>query len=112
MLKGSGTNPAPVFNSIRTSSTTKTANYAATVNDGTIRCNAAAGMITISLPAAASVTGLGLCIKKIDGSANVVTIDPAGTELIDGVATMLVETQWQAICIQSNGTGWDVLAVN
>jgi len=71
--------------------------------------NAVGAPRTISLPAAATVRRIVYTIKKIDASANVVTIDPSGAETIDGVATQLLTTQWQALRIQSDGTGWMII---
>lgn len=100
----------PAFSSVRLSSRTIAANTTATTGDSTIRCNAAAGAITVNLPPAASVPGLFLVVKKIDSSANVVTLDPNGSEAIDGGLTIGLSTQWQSIEIQSNGASWDVLS--
>lgn len=71
--------------------------------------NATGGAFTINLPTAASASGLPFNIKKIDSSANAVTIDPSGGELIDGAATLDLTVQWQSAQIQSNGTAWYLL---
>ena len=84
-------------------------NYTATDSDGTIRVNAAGGARTIALPPAALMIGVVLRVKKVDASANVVTVDANGAELIDGVLTKALAAQYQSITIQSNGTSWDVL---
>jgi hypothetical protein len=89
--------------------TTKTANYTATANDFTIIVDATAGAVTITLPAASSNAGRIYNIKKIDASANSVTIDPNGAELIDGAATFGNTTQYRNFQIQCDGTGWHVL---
>jgi len=75
----------------------------------TIEVDASGGARTITLPPAAGVNKIVYTIKKIDASANNVTIDPDAAELIDGVATQLLTTQWQALRIQSNGTGWIII---
>jgi len=80
-----------------------------TGNSRTVLVNAVGAPRTISLPAAATVRRIVYTIKKIDASANVVTIDPSGAETIDGVATQLLTTQWQALRIQSDGTGWMII---
>lgn len=87
----------------------------AVVGDYTILCDATAGAITLNLPTAASAysatLGLGqvYCIKKINNSANNITIDPNLAELIDGSATLVLSTYLQAVMIQSNGTSWFVI---
>lgn len=83
----------------------------ATLNDFTIRCDCTTGNMTINLPTAASSNGQMLIIKKIDGTANTVTIDPNGTELIDGGANVAIGTLNETKIIQSNGTSWDILNV-
>lgn len=85
---------------------TITATAAPAANDYTLLCNAASGAITVNLPAAASSAKRVLSIKKIDATANAVTIDPNGAELIDGAATMAITTQWQAMTIHCDGTAW------
>lgn len=91
--------------------TSKTANYTATATDHTILVDATAGVVTITLPAAATNAGREYAIKKIDASANAVTIDANGAELIDGAATQALATQWKSMIIQCNGTAWFILAI-
>jgi hypothetical protein len=72
--------------------------------------DATAGAFSINLPTAASASGLPpFNIKKIDASANAVTIDPNGAETIDGATTLVLNTQWQSAQLQSNGTAWYLL---
>lgn len=75
----------------------------------TVLVDASGANRTITLPAAASHTKRIYHIKKIDSSANTVTIDGNAAETIDGAATLVLTTQWQAASIQSNGTAWFVL---
>lgn len=92
---------------------TKTTNYTATVNDHTILGDATAGAITIGLPPATTALGLILIVKKIDMSPiNAVTIDPNGSETIDGSLTASLGTQWNSMMIQCNGASWFVLSVS
>jgi hypothetical protein len=88
---------------------TKTSAYTATASDFTIRVDASGGAVTITLPAAASHTGRLYRIKKVDGSANAVTIDGNAAETIDGAATQSTTTQYASFTIQSNGTNWDII---
>lgn len=91
--------------------TTKTANYTATADDHTILCDATAASFTITLPAAASVTGLILVIKKIApaAAANTVTIDANGAETIDDAATQVIAKRYDSLTIQSDGTEWWII---
>jgi hypothetical protein len=88
---------------------TVTTTYTATGNDALVRADATGGAFTVTLPSAAAVPGLRLTFKKIDASANAVTISRAGTNTIDGATTKTLTTQYQTLSLQSNGTGWDVL---
>lgn len=108
-LSSTNTLTNKTFNGIRFASVTKTANYTATTSDHTIRFDATSGNLTCPLPAAAACVGLVLVMKKIDGSANTVTIDANGTETIDGALTLVIASQYTSFTIQSNGTGWDII---
>lgn len=57
------------------------------VTDGVILCDCTGGAITINLPPLADTIGTVLAIKKVDVSANAVTIDADGSETIDFTTT-------------------------
>ncbi len=83
--------------------------YTLTSEVGHLRCDATAGNITVNLPAA---TGLGrlVTVKKIDSSANTVTVDGDGTETIDGATTYVLTTQYEVLQIIDSAAGvWDVI---
>jgi hypothetical protein len=65
--------------------------------------------ITVTLPAAASVNGRVYVIKKTDGSANTVTIDPNASETIDGQPTYILTTQYEALMILCDGSNWFII---
>lgn len=73
-----------------------------------VLCNAASGAITLNLPAG-PVTGTQFMIKKIDSSANTVTIS-GGSAYIDStsVTTYVLSAQWNAIRLtyNSSNTTW------
>lgn len=71
--------------------------------------DATSGAATMTLPTAASASGMVFNIKKIDASANAVTIDANGIETIDGALTVALTVQWQSVQIQSNGAAWYIL---
>jgi len=75
-----------------------------------VLANAAGGAMDVDLPTAASMKHRGFTIKKIDASANAVTIDPDGVETIDGVAGLALSAQYDSAIIISDGTSWKVLA--
>jgi hypothetical protein len=66
--------------------------------------DASAGDVVISLPTVTTSFGRIYNIKKIDDSANIVTIDGSGTQRIDGSFTKTLSTRWASIQIQNDGT--------
>lgn len=88
---------------------TKSSNYTLTTADGTILVDATSGGITITLPSAASATESIFTIKKKDVTSNAVTVDASGAELIDGAVTYALNTQYEAIKIQSDGSAWWII---
>ena len=82
--------------------------YAATSNNDVILCDATAGAFSVSLPAVATSIGMVVTIKKIDASANAITIDPNASETIDGVTTKQLTAQWNALTVACNGVAWFV----
>ena len=79
-------------------------------SDGIFYCNAASGAITLNLPASANYERRLYLIQKTDTSSNNITIDPDGSEFIDGFPSLSLTGLNQAVLIQCNGVGWDVIA--
>lgn len=88
---------------------TKSSNYTMTTADGTILVDATSGNITVTLPTAASAVESIFTIKKKDVTFHTVTVDANGAELIDGAATYVLSTQYEAIKIQSDGSAWWII---
>jgi hypothetical protein len=84
------------------------ANYTVTTTDDyrSVFVSTGAADRTITLPASASSSGRVLSIAKTDSGVGGVIIDPNSAELIDGVATKTLRTQYEAVTIQCDGTGW------
>lgn len=87
------------------------ANDVVEATDDTILCDATAGALNIMLPLANQVGGLRVTIKKIDASANAVTL--VGT--IDGAVNPTLAAQYKSKTIQSglvtaNTWAWLTLA--
>lgn len=82
-----------------------------TTLDGSYRnvlVDASGGNVTISLPAVA--TGVfEFRIKKIDSSANTVTVDGSGVEQIDGALTQVISTQYVTLVIINSSTAWWII---
>lgn len=87
----------------------KTAAATITDRDGVVTGDATGGPFTLTLPTAVGRRGRLVVCKKLDASVNAVTVDGAGTETIDGAATVALTTQWQVVRLLSDGTNWLVL---
>lgn len=76
-----------------------------------VMVDATAGAVIVNLPTTASgITAKArYVIKKVDSSANFVTITPNGAETIDGELTMIISTQYDSISIAPYSTEWSIL---
>lgn len=77
--------------------------------DGYVRWNAAGGNCVQNLPVS---LGLGRLVsfKKLDASANTVTITPNGADTIDGAANYVLNAQYQKVQLIDAVAGtWDVI---
>lgn len=99
-----------VVGSLALNITTVSANTTLDYTYYTVLVDASGGNRTITLPPAATTPGRIYIIKKIDATANTVTIDANGAETIDGVLTKVINTQWSGYTVQSTGTNQTVLA--
>ena len=97
--------------------TTITANYAATINDYYIRVNAAGGNITVTLPTASSFHrtfsdgrqySAEIHIKRIDNSANTVTIMPQSGQTIDGTSSITLTSLQNNVYKAGTTASWDI----
>ncbi len=70
--------------------------------------DASSGPITVTLPVA-TPNGFRIHVKKIDPTANAVTVDADGTDTIDGSLTAVISGQNDSIPINSDGTNWVLL---
>lgn len=76
-----------------------------TLGEYVLLVDATAGNITINLPTAVGNTAK-FTIKKIDSSANTVTVDGNSTETIDGDLTKVILFQNTAFSIVSDNANW------
>lgn len=74
--------------------------------------DATAGAITITLPPAFGNTGRQITIKKIDASANYVTVDGNGAETIEGSASYDLTVQGEYLTVACDGSGWWITGAN
>jgi len=86
----------------------KTAAYTVVAGDSGTVINCTSGTFTVSLTAAATLlSGFNVSIWNTSTTASdVITIDPAGAETIDGVATLILR-RGEGMQIVCNGTNWD-----
>ena len=89
--------------------TTKTSAYTVTLEDSTIWVDASGGAITITLPTAVGIGGKIINIVKVDSSSNAMTIDPDGTETINGELTSVTSIQYTSLTLQNNGSNWIII---
>ena len=60
----------------------------------------------MALPTAVGIRGKQYIVKKIDATANTVTIDANGAQTIDGMLTAVLIGQWDVITLVSDGANW------
>jgi hypothetical protein len=70
------------------------------------RVDASSGSLPVNLPAAANNRKRVINIKKVDSSSNTITVDPNGSETIDGSSTVTITAQWANLTIISDGSNW------
>ena len=108
------TNPAAsldVVGSFGTNITLVSSTTALGDSHSTVLCSAATGTINITLPTASARQRRIYTIKKIDSSANNVTITPSSLEYIEGsTGAYTLSAQWSSITIQAYGTlNWYII---
>jgi hypothetical protein len=86
--------------------TAKTGTYTATTSDYVIDCTS--GTFTVNLFTAVGNTGRILIIKN--SGAGTITVDPNGTQTIDGSTTYILEIQYETLQIISDGTNWKIIS--
>lgn len=72
--------------------------------------DASGGAFTLTLPTAVSITGKRYTLKKSDTSVNIVTIDPNGTETVEGFLTLGLNNPGASLTIISDGSNWRMVA--
>ena len=98
-----------IDNSIAFAARAITQNHTVTAGDHTIFANANSTNITVTLPTAANIVGRQYIIKRVDSSVNSVTIDPDGSETIEGASSMALVDQ-RSVVIQSDNNNWWIVA--
>lgn len=87
----------------------KTANYTVLVGDGDdvlVRCDATSGAFTLTLYTAAGNGGKKIKVMKIDSTVNAITVDPNGTQTINGLTTWELHDQYESLDLVSDNSNW------
>ncbi len=84
--------------------------YAVTALMRTLFGNATGGAVGFTLPTAVGITGMRFTFKKIDSSANTVSVTSFGAETIDGLASQVLTDQYESINIESDGANWQIVS--
>lgn len=77
-------------------------------SDAILIVDATAGAVTVTLPAAQAMEGRIVTVKKVD-NANNVTVDGNSAETIDGMASVVLGTQYDVLMLVSDGAAWHIL---
>jgi hypothetical protein len=99
-----------ILGAIATAVANKTAAYTVTATDSVVTGDATSAAFTVTLPTAVGITGRHYTIKKIDSSANAVTVGTTSSQTIDGAATYALSTRWQFVTVVSDGANWIIAA--
>lgn len=91
------------------STRTITTDTTLTSSDYLVLVDATAGNVIVTLPASDTKEGYQIIVKKIDVSVNTVTIEPDGSETIDGAANKVLTTQFEVVRTASDGATWWVV---
>lgn len=82
-------------------------NTTLTNNNDVVLVNAGSGAINITLPTPSD--GKLFHVKKVDFSANIVSVLPSAAELIDGASSKTLTGQYDSVEVISDGTNWFIL---
>jgi len=76
------------------------------ITDEVILANAVSASMSVVLPELSKARGRWLYVKKVDASANAVTIDGFDSETIDGATTLTTTTQYDSWRLFAGDTEW------
>lgn len=88
---------------------TRTSTFTASLTEDVILISASGGAVTANLPTAVGNAGKMFFLQKTDSSFNLITIDPNGTQTIQGQTTFNLATQYEEVTIVSDGANWHMV---
>ena len=88
---------------------TVTGAYPVLISDSVILGNATTAAFSVLLPTAIGVIGKTYTLKKLDASANSLTLTTSLSQTIDGGATAVLSTQYLSLTVISDGANWQVI---
>ena len=90
----------------------KTTAYTVALADGIIGANATSGAFSVTLSTAIGKAGRSYTVKKIDASANAVTVTTTSSQTIDGATSYSLAVRWKYLTVTSDGANWLITANN
>ena len=76
-----------------------------------INMTTASNTYAVTLPAAANNIGRIITLSKIDSGSGSLTVNPFIGDSIEGLTTVSVPVQYQALTVRSNGTTWVIVSL-
>lgn len=89
--------------------TTTTTPYTVTNSNDVLLVDATAAPVVVNLQSLASAKKKIYSFKKMDATANSMTLDPSGAETVDGAPTLVTAVQYTAFSLYPTATGWVIL---
>jgi hypothetical protein len=71
--------------------------------------DASAAPVVVNLPAVASASGRVYRVKKVDATANALTLTASGAETIDGSNTQALTSQYDSLTVVCDGSEWHII---
>lgn len=78
-------------------------------NQNIILADASDGAVTLTLPDASSLEGRKIIVKKIDVSANAVSLATTSSQMIDGDLSKEITDQYASISVVASGGNWFIV---
>jgi hypothetical protein len=119
VIGNTSTTNAQIFGTLQTqgnkvsiTSIAKTGAYTIAGTDQIITGDASSAAFTITLPTAVARDGQTFTIKKIDNSANAVTLGTTSSQTIDGNTTYTLSARYKYVTVVSDGGNWMIVGGN